>query len=51
VALPSTAGAFVKVRIAAVNPEEPAWARPVEVHFRRSAAGWRLVGFDRLPPP
>jgi hypothetical protein len=51
VALPSTAGAFVKVRIAAVNPEEPAWARPVEVHFRRNAAGWRLVGFDRLPPP
>jgi hypothetical protein len=51
VALPSTAGAFVRVQIVAVSPNEPAWARPVDVYFRRSASGWTLVGVERVPAP
>jgi hypothetical protein len=51
VALPSTAGTFVKAQIVAVTPVEPAWARPVDVYFRRSGSAWTLVGVDRLPAP
>ena len=49
VALPSSAGSFVRVQIAAASPEHPAWATPVEAFFRRDANGWTLVGVDRLP--
>ena len=47
--LPDTAGAFVKISIKANDEAHPAWARPVDVYFRRQAAGWQLVGVDRLP--
>ena len=47
--LPSAAGAIVKVRIAAVKPAQPSWAVPVDVYFRRSGAGWSVVGVERLP--
>jgi hypothetical protein len=47
------AGSFVRVDIGAVDPAHPTWERPVRVHFRKSGAGWALVGFDRMPdaPP
>jgi hypothetical protein len=45
----SSAGSFVRVDIKAVNPPHPSWATPVHVYFQRTAAGWRLVGFERLP--
>jgi hypothetical protein len=48
-ALPSAAGAIVLARIAAATPERPSWAVPVDVYFRRGAAGWSVVGVDRLP--
>jgi hypothetical protein len=48
-ALPSAAGAFVRVRIAAVNAPEPSWAVPVDAYFRRNGTAWSLVGLDRLP--
>jgi hypothetical protein len=38
---------FVQVDIALAHPEFSAWAVPVTVHFRRSAAGWSLVGVRR----
>ena len=47
--LPSATGAFVRLRIAAVNAAQPAWAQPVSVYFRRAAGGWTLVGVERLP--
>jgi hypothetical protein len=47
-ALPTAADAFVRVDIAAIGGPV-AWAAPVETYFRRTAAGWRLVGFERLP--
>jgi len=38
---------FVQVEIASQHPEFSAWATPVTVHFRRSSAGWALVGVTR----
>jgi hypothetical protein len=48
-ALPTMAGAIVRVEIAAVNPVEPSWAMPVDIYFRLGAKGWTLVGVERLP--
>jgi hypothetical protein len=47
VALPSETGEYVQVDIAAVGAPHPAWSKPVVVHFRREASGWKLVGVDR----
>jgi hypothetical protein len=47
--LPTTAGAFVHIRISASDPQHPSWAIPVDVYFRRTATGWILVGFERIP--
>ena len=47
----SAAGDFVVVRIAAIAPDHPGWAVPVEAYFRRSPRGWTLVGLDRLTWP
>lgn len=47
--LPREAGAFVKVEIHASGGAPPAWARPVDVYFHRTPAGWKLVGLERLP--
>lgn len=47
--LPGAAGSFVRVDIKAVNPPHPSWARPVQAYFQRAEAGWKLVGFERLP--
>jgi hypothetical protein len=40
---------YVEVRVAAVHPRFPVWAKPVTVRFRRDRAGWKLVGVLRLP--
>jgi hypothetical protein len=47
--LPTAAGTFIKVSVSGVDPAHAAWARPVDVYFRRSATGWTLVGLERLP--
>lgn len=47
-ALPAAPGGFVQVSIAATGGPRP-WATPVQAWFRRAAAAWRLVGFERLP--
>ena len=37
---------FISVAIAAIYPQHPAWAKPLQVYFRRSAAGWQTVGVE-----
>ena len=46
--LPNAPGAYVSVRISATDGPKP-WTTPVQAYFRRTAAGWLLVGLDRLP--
>ena len=47
--LPTSAGAIVRADIKAVHAEHPEWATPVRAYFQRSANGWKLIGFERLP--
>jgi hypothetical protein len=47
--LPTSAGSFIEVSIAADNPEYPTWKQPIRTHFRRQSDGWKLVGLERLP--
>ena len=47
--LPNGVGSFVEIDIAAVSAGQPSWQQPVRSHFRRTADGWKLVGFERLP--
>ena len=46
--LPSTPGSFIRADISATGAD-PSWAKPVHAYFRRTASGWQLVGFDRMP--
>ena len=45
--LPTAAGAYIRVDVAASGTERPAWATPVQVFFRREVGGWTLVGVER----
>jgi hypothetical protein len=47
--LPGAIGSFVEVGIAADSATHPSWKEPVRTFFRRTAAGWKLVGLERLP--
>jgi hypothetical protein len=47
--LPSAPGAFVKVSLSARSAEHPSWATPIDAYFRKGAAGWTLVGLERMP--
>jgi len=44
------AGTYVKISVVAVDPSRPAWARPIDLFFRRVAGGWQLVGVERALP-
>ncbi len=46
--LPSAPGSYVRAEIAAKGGPE-SWAAPVHAYFTREAAGWKLVGFERVP--
>jgi len=47
--LPRADGAIIKVSVSAVEPPHAAWAKPVDVYFRRTGGAWKLVGVERLP--
>jgi hypothetical protein len=47
--LSRSAGAFVKLELSALDGPHASWQTPVHTYFRRTANGWRLVGFERMP--
>ncbi|HEX8030536.1 MAG TPA: hypothetical protein VF491_18810 [Vicinamibacterales bacterium] len=47
--LTAAVGSFIQVDVSIEGASQPAWARPVSAHFRRTADGWKLVGFVHLP--
>lgn len=49
--LPASPGSFVRVDISASGGANTEWEKPVRAYFRRTAEGWRLVGFERLVEP
>jgi hypothetical protein len=51
--LSAATGAYIRVDISADHPDHPSWKEPVRAYFQRQAAGWKLVGLERLPdsPP
>jgi hypothetical protein len=46
-ALLSGGSEYIAVRISSVHPQQPDWAQPVTVYFRRAANGWQTVGIER----
>ena len=40
---------YISVRVSVIKAERPEWAQPVQIYFRRSGAGWMLVGLERQP--
>jgi hypothetical protein len=40
---------FVMATIRGEHPDHPGWRQPVQVYFRRAAAGWDTVGIVRQP--
>ena len=40
---------FVMATIRGEHPDHPGWRQPVQVYFRRAAAGWETVGIIRQP--
>jgi hypothetical protein len=45
----STSAEFIAARLRAFHPDRPEWAQPLVVYFRRTDAGWTLVGLERNP--
>ena len=40
---------YVMATIRGEHPDHPGWRQPVQVSFRRAAAGWETVGIIRQP--
>jgi hypothetical protein len=47
--LSSRPGTLVRVALSASSTPHPSWATPVDAYFMRIDAGWKLVGFERMP--
>jgi hypothetical protein len=43
----STGSDYVVATVVGDHPEHPGWRRPVQMYFRRGAAGWTTVGIYR----
>jgi hypothetical protein len=40
-------GSYLKVTVTPIDSSKAAWTSPIDVFFRRTADGWRLVGLER----
>ena len=47
--LPTRPGTYVRVELSAVGSSNATWETPVHAYYLRTAGGWRLVGFERMP--
>jgi hypothetical protein len=47
--IPAAEGTYLEVAISGDSAEHPSWQQPVRTYFRRTTAGWKLVGLERLP--
>ena len=45
--VPGEDGAFVKIQVAALQPQHASWSVPIDVYFKREAGRWKLVGLER----
>jgi hypothetical protein len=46
--LPSAAGSYIRAEISAKGGAA-SWGSPAHAYFVREAAGWKLIGFERVP--
>lgn len=46
--LPAAAGTFIRAEIS-LKGGPASWVEPSHAYFLREGAGWRLVGFERVP--
>jgi hypothetical protein len=46
--LPAAPNTYIRAEISAIGGPE-SWKAPAHAYFRREAAGWTLVGFERVP--
>ena len=46
--LPAATGTYIRAEISAAGGPE-SWTEPAHAYFRREAAGWTPIGFERLP--
>jgi hypothetical protein len=47
--LPTAPGTYIQVEIVADHAGFASWKQPVRAFFLRQAAGWKLVGLERMP--
>ena len=47
--LPAAASTYIRVETISAHGGPESWTEPAHAYFRREAAGWTLVGFERVP--
>ncbi len=47
--LPSAAGTYLRIEVAAMDGPHPSWTEPVHAYFSRTGSTWKLVGLERIP--
>ena len=45
--LPTEEGSFLKIQVAAVQPQHVSWSVPIDAYFKRASGSWTLVGLER----
>jgi hypothetical protein len=45
--VPTADGAFLKIKVAALQPQQSSWSASIDVYFKRDTGRWTLVGLER----